>query len=359
MPKSGFHDKPYDPGTLTKLKIFELYVQEWIPVFVSKPDPPFREIHIFDFFCGPGTDSAETPGSPLRILNQLRSYQVAEMAGWSKVGIAVHFSDKDENKIECLRTLLAAPKWQIPGVQIDIQVRTFDAALEEHRAVLQDARAAKLMIIDQFGVDGVTDNIFKELIQFPRADFIFFLSSSTLHRFRNHPAIKIKIERPENSYDVHRAAFDWFQKLTPADAFLGRFSIKKGSNIYGLIFGSGHPLGAHKFLQVAWANDEIRGEANFDIDRENIAPGDMLLPIDELRPKKIQEFESDLEVALRKGQMKSEADVVHFCIAAGMTCQHATPVLQKLKSEGVLQCKFRTPDVSRMRSPRPIRFTGL
>src|SRR5215213_7835028 len=100
MANSGFHDKPYDPGTLTKLKIFELYVQAWIPVFVSQPDPPFREIHIFDLFCGPGTDSVGTPGSPLLILNQLRSYQVAGMAGWSKVAIVVHFSDADEDKIQ-------------------------------------------------------------------------------------------------------------------------------------------------------------------------------------------------------------------------------------------------------------------
>jgi hypothetical protein len=109
---------------------------------------------------------------------------------------------------------------------------------------------------------------------------------------------------------------------------------------------------------VAWANDEIRGEANFDIDRESIAPGDMLLPIAELRPKKIQVFESDLEAGLWKGQMKSEADLIHFCIAAGMTCQHASPVLQMLKSEGLLQCDFRTPDIRRMREPRSIKSTA-
>jgi len=90
------------------------------------------------------------------------------------------------------------------------------------------ARAAKLFIIDQFGVDAVKDDVFKQLITFPTTDFTFFLSSSTLLRFREHPAIKIKIDRPEDSYDVHRAAFGWFQKLTPPHALLGRFSIKKG-----------------------------------------------------------------------------------------------------------------------------------
>jgi three-Cys-motif partner protein len=75
MSAKDFHSKPYDAGTLTKLRIFELYVQEWVPVFLSKPEPSFLEVHVFDFFSGPGTDSLGVPGSPLRILNQLRTYQ--------------------------------------------------------------------------------------------------------------------------------------------------------------------------------------------------------------------------------------------------------------------------------------------
>ncbi len=137
--------------------------------------------------------------------------------------------------------------------------------------------------------------------------------------------------------------------------FLGRFSIRKRSNIYGLIFGSRHPLGIHKFLQVAWANDEIAGEANFDIERENIAPNEMVLPFEEMRPNKIREFEAELENSLRAGKMQSEADVVRFCIEAGMTCQHSTPVLKKLKSKGVIELNFQVPDIRSFKLPRPIR----
>ncbi len=357
MANSGFHQNPYDAGTLTKLKIFELYVQAWAPVFVSQPEPPFKEIHVFDFFSGPGTDSAGISGSPLRILAQLRAYELKKLPGWPKVKIRVHFSDAHEGKIATLQKLVGLPEWQIPGVEIECSTLKFEDALDQHKDVLTSRRAAKLLIIDQFGVDAVTDLVFRQLIALPRTDFIFFLSSSTLNRFRNHPAIKIKIDKPADSYDVHRAAFEWFQKLKGAGAYLGRFSIKKGSNIYGLIFGSQHPLGAHKFLQVAWANDEIRGEANFDIDREDIAPGDLMLPMEELRPKKIQVFETDLERELLSGRMTSESDIVQFCIAGGMTCQHATPVIQKLKAAGNLHCEFRTPDVSRIKDPRPIRIS--
>jgi three-Cys-motif partner protein len=280
MPASDFHDKPYDAGTLTKLRISELYSQEWIPVFLSQAQPKFDEVHIFDFFSGPGTDSVGILGSPLRILDQLRRYHGKGMAGWEKVRIEVHLFDEDSQKIEQLKAILQQAEWMIPGVHIDCRPLTFQEALAAHKTLLSNPRSAKLLIIDQYGVDEVSDEVFKLLIGFCTTDFIFFLSSSTLHRFRNHPAIKQKIEEPEDSYDVHREAVAYYRKLIPSgdQVFLGPFSIRKRSNIYGLIFGSRHPLGIHKFLQVAWDNDDIAGEANFDIDRENIRPGEGILP---------------------------------------------------------------------------------
>jgi len=355
MPKD-FHDKSYDAGTLAKLSVFELYAQEWIPVFLSPPEPKFDEVHLFDFFCGPGKDLAGVHGSPLRILDQLRRYHQKGMAGWKKVRIVVHLFDAEKEKIERLGTVLRELEWAIPGVEMDLKCLAFCDALAAHHDLLLNARIAKLLIIDQCGVDEVSDDVFKKLITFPTTDFIFFLSSSTLHRFRDHPAIKQKIDKPEDSYHVHRAAVDYYRKLIPSNetVFLGSFSIMKRSNIYGLIFGSRHPLGIHKFLQVAWASDELAGEANFDIERENIRPGEGILALDVMRPNKVQEFEETLEAALRAGAMKSEADVVRFCVEAGMTCKHSARPLKKLKSEGVIELSFQVPDLRNLKSPRLI-----
>ncbi len=360
MGNRDFHDRPYDAGSLAKLEIFELYTQEWIPVFLSPVDPKFKEIHIFDFFCGPGTDSGGIYGSPLRILDQLRRYHRKGVAGWGKARIAVHLFDQDRKKIERLGSVLQRPGWAIPNVEIDRRPLSFQDALATHQGILSNPRCAKLLVIDQYGVDEVSDEIFKQLIGFPATDFIFFLSSSTLHRFRDHPAIKQKIKRLEDSYDVHRAAIKYFRALVPAGlaVYLAPFSIRKRSNIYGLVFGSQHPLGIHKFLRVAWANDQIAGEANFDIERENIGRNEGILPLDVMRPNKVRGFEEDLEAALRAGKMKSEADVVRFCIEAGMTCQHSTPVLKKLKAEGIIELNFWVPDVSKLKAPRPIRTPG-
>ena len=70
--------------------------------------------------------------------------------------------------------------------------------------------------------------------------------------------------------DTHRAVVEHYRHLAGGRIFFGSFSIKKGANIYGLIFGSAHPLGIEKFLRVCWKVDPVRGEANFDIDDEHM-----------------------------------------------------------------------------------------
>ena len=136
MATKDFHNKPFDAGTLTKLRIFELYAQEWIPVFLSQSQPKFQEAHIFDFFSGPGTDSTGTYGSPLRTLNQLLSYREKGLAGWHKIQVVVHFFDENSGKIAQLCSSLDQPEWKIPGVLIDCRPISFQKALDAHKSLM-------------------------------------------------------------------------------------------------------------------------------------------------------------------------------------------------------------------------------
>jgi hypothetical protein len=107
---------------------------------------------------------------------------------------------------------------------------------------------------------------------------------------------------------------------------------------------------------VAWRKDEFSGEADFPIDRENIRPEQMLLPMTECQASKITAFESELEDLLRGGQLSNEVDVMRVCFEYGVKRQHARQVLTKLKREGVIDIEFQVPDVQGLRSPRPIRM---
>jgi len=87
VPPNDFHEKPFDEGTITKLQIFELYAREWIPVFLASSRPPRSEIHVFDFFAGPGVDGNGEPGSPLRVLRHPLGLDKFLRVAWSKDAI--------------------------------------------------------------------------------------------------------------------------------------------------------------------------------------------------------------------------------------------------------------------------------
>lgn len=352
MTADHFHDHPFNEGTLTKLRIFELYAREWLPVFLAQLQPKWKDVHVFDFFAGPGTDSRGEPGSPVRLLRQLKSYQ--GLQGWPHIHVGLHFFDADARKVAALRQRLSDPEIAVPGVEVQIEPLDFAAAFAGARETLSNPESAKLIFIDQPGVSHVPDDTFRALVSFPTCDFLFFLSSSTLNRFRDHPAIKLKIERPEDYYHVHLAVLDYYRSLLPDPSryFLAPFSIKKGANIYGLIFGSAHPLGMDKFLQVAWKADEINGEADFDINRENLIAGQGGL----FAPTKVTAFEERLEAAIRSGAVHDEAAVVSLCFRHGVRRRHAEPVLDRLKAEGTIECNFRVPDIKRLANPRPVKL---
>ena len=154
--------------------------------------------------------------------------------------------------------------------------RDFQTAFDEVYPVMSAADTANLLFMDQYGVCQITEDVFARITKISPTDFLFFVSSSTIRRFADHPAIQKYLGvdeyqmRSADYYDIHRALVGYYRSLLPPNKlyYLAPFSIKEGANIYGLIFGSGHVLGMEKFLYACWNEDPERGEANYDIDHE-------------------------------------------------------------------------------------------
>jgi three-Cys-motif partner protein len=360
MSGGDFHEKPFDEGTLTKLEIFQLYTREWLPVFLAREQEWLKEVHLYDFFSGPGTDANGIFGSPLRTLEVLREYATDQnMAAWGKVRLAAHFSDATAKKVRTLKQTVEMDTWRVPGVEVVVTRADFAEAFASNEGILLANHAAKLLLIDQCGVANVTPEIFRKLVNFPLTDFLFFISSATLQRFREHPAIRQKITLAADFNQVHHAALDYYRSLLPPGKryYLAPFSIKKGANIYGIIFGSAHPRGMDKFLTVAWDQDRLNGTANFDINHDGFDPAENLLPLGEIvRPRKLNIFEAELETRLRRRRLRDEIEVMELCFAYGVMRKHASPVLDKLKREGVIQLDFHSPDIKHLKNPRPIHY---
>jgi len=354
VPRKDFHasNKTFDEGTLTKLDIFQLYTREWLPVFLARVPIIYKEVHIYDFFCGPGEDSAGVKGSPARIVEELLKYRQYLNSGAVKVYL--HFYDADANKIIALRNKLKSLLAGVPNVIEDIHTLTFDEAFKKALPTLNNPKVAKLIFLDPCGVNFVTPNVFAQVVAAKVTDFLFFLPSSILHRFRSVDSIQLKIDRPDDFYHVHKVTLAAFRRLQPPAGkyYLAPFSIKKKKGIYGIIFGSSNPLGMDKFLTTTWTMAPENGEANFDIHRENAHLMSPYLAFDEFvnPPTKLGAFEQELEEAILAGKCSNEQDVVDICFEHGVRRQHAESVLKRLKEENRIECEFRVPQLNKERN---------
>lgn len=211
-----------------------------------------------------------------------------------------------------------------------------------------------LLFIDQYGIKHVTGDTFKKLISLERTDFLFFISSSSIKRFGITPEFRelfpdldptaIAKTKPE---DIHRVMLDYYKTKIPSGnkTKLYPFTIKKDPNIYGLIFGSEHPLGVEKFLDIVWKENELNGEANFDIDDDITKERDkqqMLLPGFTRQPTKQEVFESRLEKFIEDRIIKNgevtNREVYLFTLSQGHPKSHAGKCVKRLRRKEKVDC---------------------
>jgi len=157
-------------------------------------------------------------------------------------------------------------------------------------------------------------------------------------------------------FHSHRAVVSYYRSLIPesANRFIGGYSIKKNGNIHGLVFGSGHHLGMEKWLKSSWKKDPVRGEANFDIDGDNLDPhqGSLFPEID--RPTKLKRFEESLEKLILCGKIKTDAEVYLYSLREGCLSDHAREVIRQLKLKGLLAKGRHRVSKDSVNDPRPL-----
>jgi len=345
------HESRFDDATQVKLAVFGGYIREWLPVFLTarKSGHNVQAINVFDFFAGPGTDSAGNPGSPRIIQNELKDY--CETHGDMKVSgirVKLYFNDDDTSKIEQLRRSLEENACDKECCEPILSSLPFREAIIPHLAIMQEPGNANLVIMDQYGIKEVTPDVVNRLAQCGTTDILFFISSSYIRRFASEPAIQSYFqlsaeELGSSEYrSIHRHVCEYFRSRLRqgVEYHLAPFSIKKGSNIYGVMFGSGSLLGLEKFLRVCWKLDGVTGEANFDIDEDPIRYGQLSLFEEDNTAKKERAFQRELEEMLSSGSEPptvDNLDVYRFTLERGFLPKHASEHLKHLQAAGRLQ----------------------
>lgn len=338
------HEKPFDESTKAKLAIFQDYLKEWLPVFIARKEIFWKDINIYDFFAGPGCDVDGVKGTPLLILDELENY--LETIKYKGLNINLYFNEFDINKCSELKKRLENYELKNKPYNIEIDSLDFKESYSKKAPSMAKPGVANLVFLDQNGVKHITEGIFRYLINIKRTDFLFFISSSTIKRFCEHPNIRqhinLSLEEVERTpyHQIHKLVLEYYQSLVPAnkEMYLAPFSLLKKPNVYGLIFGSSHVLGIEKFLNSCWKIDKTRGEANFDIDNDKIQEGQFDLFSGGLRkPKKVEIFERDLAERICKSDLKSDKDIYLYTITNGFLPSHANKVINALIDDNKIE----------------------
>jgi three-Cys-motif partner protein len=351
MGAKNIHIEPFDKGTITKLEIFEDYAQAWIPTFVMQSA---KEIHIFDFFSGPGFDSVNVPGSPIRLLQKIDE-QLGNILV-KKTKIILHLNEFEPNKkkqekydllkVNCQHFLDGHPKFRY-----FLTILYYNENAEElfFKLLPTIKKYPSLVYLDQNGVKFISQEYIDELDKLTTTDFLYFVSSSFFRRYGTTDEFKKVLEidpkelECEEYRNMHRLVCAKIKSRLPnkTELKLFPFSIKKNKNIYGIVFGAKNYAAVDKFLAISWKRNAVNGEADFDIDDDR-DKGQLIL-FGEQKMTKIEKFQVDLETKLLEKSVITNKTVLIYTYECGHIPQHAVEIIKKLKTEKKLKYDSKSP----------------
>jgi three-Cys-motif partner protein len=351
MPYKDLHETPFDETTISKLEIFEDYAQAWIPTFVMSGS---NTICIFDFFAGTGYDKNSVEGSPIRILNKIKE-QIGHIYQ-KKVKIKIYLNEwepnkKVQDKFERLKNACEDYLDKNKSVKSAIELNLFNENFEDLFPKLLPIikQYPSLVYLDQNGIKFLSEKYFLELQKTSQTDFLYFVSASYFWRFGDsnefkvHLDIDMEIAKKDHYKFIHRNIIEQLRNKLPSNSKLKLypFSLRKGANIHGIIFGASHPRAVDKFLSIAWKRNEMNGEANFDIDDDEKKAQLPLFGTKKLT--KIEEFKQNVRDKILNKSIKNNFDLLNFVYDEGHIGAHATECLKEMKKKGEIDYEAKSP----------------
>ncbi|MFA7492958.1 MAG: three-Cys-motif partner protein TcmP [Proteiniphilum sp.] len=348
---ADINKKTFDEKTLLKLDIFRECFREWFPVFLNRTS--IERIYIMDMFAGSGTDMDGNPGSPLILLDEVRGTNTSFCSQAEMVGrdIRLCFNEVDQFKADKLNINVSSfirnceqncgLRGCYFGDKIEITSKKFEDIINSEKfiQIASNKKFGKFLVLDQYGFKQIGDNVFERLIEFPSMDFIFFISSSAIRRFRSHESVKKYIDSSKIDFDEtnprlsHQQIANYYRSLVPPNKeyYIHHFSILKGPNRYGLIFGSGHTYGMEKFLTVCWKKDKYAGESD-ELINDDWEEG-TLFAQSEL-PQKKRMVKEDIQQQILKGIIKDNKTGLKYALQRGCLGDVYCDAVEELLSAG-------------------------
>lgn len=336
----------FTEGTNAKLRLFDWYLRDWLPVFYSLS--AVKAINIIDFFCGPGQDSLGRPGSPLIIMNRLLEAGQPLRKWGGQVNI--HFNDIAQKNIDRLSQILVSHTEFADIPKPKITCEAFEDIFDSVISSVNGRDTANLILLDQYGVKSFTLDVFKKLTTLLRTDFLAFFSTEHLRRFADQPEMQkyhkelATLLQSVSIDKVSTTLSNYLRSNIPSQvtSFVSDFTIKKGGNAYTILFGSGHPRGVDKFIQQCWKVDPFSGNLYVEAKKSD-QRGLFDERSDAVISKDLDEYQHLLQKEILDRHLTTTKQVFIHYVTHGFLNKHARAVLQQLKAQGTIE---RVPGIS-------------
>lgn len=343
LPQRDLHNKPFSESTLAKLDIFDSYIEAWLPTFIHSP---FPTICIFDFFSGNGYQD-EVPGSSIRILKNIRIQVGNIFKAKKEVKVFLNeFEPGKKNQLKFSQLKSSCEEYLEKNKDVKRAIQIFysneDFQTLFPKLLPEIKKYPSLIFLDQNGIKFLSDEYLLKLEQSNHTDFLYFVSSSYFNRFGQKEEfskyLNLDMEEIKKTpyQSIHKLVVQKLRDNLPNQSGLKLypFSLKKGANIYGIIFGAKHPRAVDKFLNIAWKKNPVNGDANFDIDKDalkyqnNIFTGE--------QHTKIETFKISLQEKIFQGSIKNNFDALQFAYNEGHIGKHAADCLKEMKKNNII-----------------------
>lgn len=307
-------------------------------------------------FAGSGMDTGGAHGSPLILLEEAKGAQCqyCKALKSSRKKVSFIFNEILKSKYESLTNNVDSfqnkcmEAHSCSDCPIKEGIHTFNEDFQNLFAdkkidkIFKNKVYGKFVLLDQYGIKQVTEEAFSKLVDSPKTDFIFFISSSTITRFKELHSIKQYFDTNKMNFDdvqpkeCHRLIKEYFENLIPngKDYYLHSYTIKKGSNYYGLIFGTSHSLGMEKFLKVCWTEDPLSGDSNCNINNDY---EEGTLFYDESRTRKKDTVKQELKDKILSGNIRDNMSGLKYALHRGCQPSIFVEAIEELKEKGKVE----------------------
>lgn len=367
MTKKDINKSEFTEETKLKLDLFRECYREWFPVFVH--NPYIQRIYVYDMFAGSGKDMVGNPGSPIILFQESRGDKKQHCKALLKndaLKVSFAFNEYEPLKKEELEANVSK-EFELCKSECSESRCPFEGSFyygqndfstlinssENFNQILSNKSCAKFILLDQYGFKQINDDVFLKLVNSPNTDFIFFIASSFIKRFNEMPAVTAYFADHKISYDdskpkeCHRVITDYFRNLIPAEKeyYLHSFTIKKGTNYYGLIFGTNHSLGMEKFVKVCWKHDNQAGESNCNINNDFEQDSLFYSQTNTIKKVAVQE---ELEYKILHSEISDNETGLKYALKKGCEPKLFVETVKKLQNQNKIEIdgKFNAQSIN-------------